>query len=478
MTPAASHSPQARPGARFPARLETLALFHAGLMVLLSSWGFGGNAPAVQTALTVLGLPALLLTLHELRRRRQEGATSRRTLLWLVPLLAFNGLTLAALLQPSLRSVTIEGAVQYVRLGVGLGWPSSARPDLALRELLLFDALVLPAFNLAWVVRTRSGLRALLLFCTLNVFVLGVLGTLQTLSGAGGLYFGTVPSPNPTFFATFIYHNHWGAFTLLCLGAAAGLLFHLHRRTGRHRLLHSPVPALSLVILAVAATVPLSSSRSSTALVFLLLGIAFLDALRRLGRGGPAAGPGRVRAGLLVATAVAGIAAVFWLAEPVLRVRAALTRSQLEQMREAGTIGARAQLYGDTWRMAADRLAYGWGLGSYGTVFAFYNSLESADRLPQHYEDAHSDWLESVAETGLLGTACRGLMLLVPLLAVRRWWRQGGPLPVYGLLGCGLVLAYAWVEFPFGNAAVILTFWLVFYASLRLIQLEAHARGA
>ncbi len=478
MMPSLSPKPSARPRSRFGGGLENLALVHAGLMVLVSSWGFGGNTPVMQTALTVLGLPALLLALLELRRRHREGTAPRRTLLWLLPLLAFNALSLTALLQPSLRAVTIEGAVQYFRRDVGTGWPSSARPDLALPELLLFNALILPAFNLAWVVRTRTGLRILFVVCTANLFVLGVLGTLQKLSGAGGLYFGTVPSPNPTFFATFIYHNHWGAFTLLGLSVAIGLLFHLRLRTADRGLARSPVPALILAVVVVAATAPLSSSRSSTALAGLLLGIAFFDALRRLRREGAGAGERRLRIVLLTSTALVGTAAVYWLAEPVLRVRATHTRAQIMQMREAGTIGARAQLYGDTWRMARDRLAFGWGLSSYGTVFPFYNAQESADRLPQHYEDAHSDWLESLAETGLLGTACRALMLLVPLLAVRRCWSQAGPLAVYGLIGCGLVLAYAWVEFPFGNAAVILTFWLIFYASLRLLQLEAHAREA
>ena len=32
--------------------------------------------------------------------------------------------------------------------------------------------------------------------------------------------------------------------------------------------------------------------------------------------------------------------------------------------------------------------------------------------------------------------------------------RPRSPLVLYPLFGCGLLAAYAWVEFPFGNAAV------------------------
>ena len=78
-------------------------------------------------------------------------------------------------------------------------------------------------------------------------------------------------------------------------------------------------------------------------------------------------------------------------------------------------------LYHDTWRMARERLLFGWGMGSYPVVFALYNSQESkVDRLPVIYHDAHSDWLQSVAELGLAGTALIGAAVALPALAMRR----------------------------------------------------------
>ena len=75
----------------------------------------------------------------------------------------------------------------------------------------------------------------MLFILTVNALLLAVMGTFQKLAGAPGLYFGLQPSPNEAFFATFIYHNHWGAFILLSTAAALGLLFHYARRTDHRR---------------------------------------------------------------------------------------------------------------------------------------------------------------------------------------------------------------------------------------------------
>ena len=127
--------------------------------------------------------------------------------------------------------------------------------------------------------------------------------------------------------------------------------------------------------------------------------------------------------------------------------------------------------------MARDRLAFGWGMGSYPVVFTFYNTQPAgADRLPHYYHDAHSDWLQGVAELGLAGTGLVGLLGLLPLLSLHGF-RRSGPLPRSLGAGCALVLLYAWVEFPFGSPAVVLAWWLCFFAAVRQGQLEAHAAG-
>ena len=94
--------------------------------------------------------------------------------------------------------------------------------------------------------------------------------------------------------------------------------------------------------------------------------------------------------------------------------------------------------------------------------------------MPFHHQ-SHSDWLQAPAELGVARTALVLLLGAVPLAALRRTGPTGA-LPGCLLAGCGLIALYAWVEFPFANPAVMLTFWLCFFTAIRYAQLDAHAR--
>jgi uncharacterized membrane protein len=43
--------------------------------------------------------------------------------------------------------------------------------------------------------------------------------------------------------------------------------------------------------------------------------------------------------------------------------------------------------------------------------------------------------------------------------------------PAYLLAGCGLILLYATVEFPLGNLAVVLTWWVCFFSAVHYARL-------
>jgi O-antigen ligase len=289
-----------------------------------------------------------------------------------------------------------------------------------------------------------------------------------------------VKSPQNYFFASFIYHNHWGAFTLLMTAICLGLIVH-HARSDRHRdFWHSPAFAGLVATFFLAASIPLSTSRSCTLLVLVLLGGAFLHwaghiVRQRRARNQTASGP------LLLAVLVllfAG-AAAYKLAQPIIEQRLAKTVEQINELRARGDFGGRQRLYRDTWHMARDKLWFGWGMASYPTIFYYYYNTQTSpiDRLPVFYYDAHSDWLQSLAELGVIGTVLIGLQGLVPLLSLRHH-RPWGPLPGYLFAGCALVLFYAWVEFPFGNPAVVLAWWLCFFAGIRYARLDARAEDS
>jgi O-antigen ligase len=452
--------------------LEALVLVHAAVMLALASWGFGGGIAWVRSALTALGAAAVVILLVHVRDRRQRGEPSPRALHWLWPFAGFNLLVVAASFTPGFREMLYGTETMLVPNEIPAWRPSSARPLLALRELALFDALFLPAFNVALVVRSRRGLRALLLFAGGNALVLSVFGTLQKLAHAPGLFFGLVKSPQVYFFASFIYHNHWGAFILLMIAASLGLVWHYARHGDGRDFFHRPAFGGLFAVLLLAATVPLSGSRSSTLLLGALLGGALLHVVARFVRrrrhresiAGPLLG--------ILGLVLVGAASVWYVARETIEARFDKTREQVAAMQERGGLGSRATLYADTWKMARAKPVFGWGMASYPHVFQLYNTqVSTADRLPVFYADAHSDWLQAVAEHGLAGTALLGLCAVLPVASLRRRHFRSA-LPAYLLGGCALVLLYAWVEFPFGNAAVVFAWWLGFFCAVRYARLD------
>jgi hypothetical protein len=65
-----------------------------------------------------------------------------------------------------------------------------------------------------------------------------------------------------------------------------------------------------------------------------------------------------------------------------------------------------------------------------------------------------------------------GLCGLVPLY-MRRHAVTRSPLVAYLLGGCGLLVLYAWLEFPFGNRAVVIFFWICFFSAVSYGKTES-----
>jgi O-antigen ligase len=253
------------------------------------------------------------------------------------------------------------------------------------------------------------------------------------------------------------------------------LRFHSQRRYSREELLHSPAPLIGVAIVMQALSAPLSGSRSTSMMMLLILAFALGHWMLLVFKRSRSSVAGKLRLsfGALVVFAALGTAA-YKLAEPVIEKRLSETREQIAALKTPETFGSRTVLYRDTWHMARDRWLFGWGMGSYPNVFYLYNSQQESpiDHLPMYFHDAHSDWLQALAELGFAGTLLIGLCGLIPLWRLRQHLGSS-PVSSYLLGGCALILLYAWVEFPFGNTAVVIAFWLCFFTALQYGRSES-----
>lgn len=450
--------------------LELATVLHVGGLLLLSTWFFGGGSAAARGWISAWGSLGIAITGFAWWTQRRANDGSLRPLRWAWPVVAFNVLVLASCLNPSFTEKFLEGESLLAHTGAKVpSLPSTIHPVTSLRHLWLFDALYVSALNLVLVIRQRRALRGLLLFAAANGVLLAVFGTLQKLT-SDGLFFGAVRSPNSRFFATFIYGNHWAALVVLLLGGAGGLVFHYWKRDDGSSQSRVRIFAGVASLLLMGITPLIAGSRAGTLLVLVLFVTYGVRTLYRIWKKRRALGELAFLplTGLFLC-AVIGIGSSVWLGRTMLRERWLDTQEQLRDRPLSG----RLALYHDTWRLVKDEPVFGWGLGNYSKAFMLLRPrpLEPRRQYERSYMDAHSDWLQALAEVGFVGTALLGWTGLLPLLSLRRWQYQSA-IAGYALFGCGLVLLYALVEFPFGNPAVVLAWWTCFFCAVQYARLQ------
>jgi O-antigen ligase len=126
------------------------------------------------------------------------------------------------------------------------------------------------------------------------------------------------------------------------------------------------------------------------------------------------------------------------------------------------TEAKRASMYRDTWRIFLDHPWWGTGLGTLQIVYPPYETLYDG-KVVNH---THNDYLEALAETGLLGGVCCAWFLAV---LARAAWRQvrephssfAGTLQLSGLVACSGFLTHSLVDFNLHIPANALLFLLM-----------------
>ncbi len=304
---------------------------------------------------------------------------------------------------------------------------ATAAPFLTRTELQLLLADILLLFLAAQAFRTLAEWRSFIWFVMIFGFLVAVFGILQHLTFNGKLYwfremrYGGIP------FGPYVNRNHFAGFAEMVIPASLVPL--VLGKVRRERM----VIVVLFAFVTIGALILSASRGGIVSLGVELVLILILLIFRRTSRRHALAGG---------AVVVLAMVLVSWIG-----VGQVLQRFSSFQSLEV-TEGKRASMRSDTWRIFLDHPWIGTGLGTLQTVFPPYESRYDS-KVVNH---THNDYLEALAETGLVGGLCCAWFLLVLVKeSLRKLSPASSPMEVSlhfsGLVGCIGLLVHSLVDF-------------------------------
>ena len=292
--------------------------------------------------------------------------------------------------------------------------------------------------------------RGLLWFLMSLSFFVSVFGILQHLTFNGKLFWFRTLRYGGYPFGPYVNRNHFAGFAELLIPLALVPL--VLGKVRRERLflvaIFAMVPIIALL---------LSASRGGIVSFAAELAMLFLLLLVR-----------RVRSrhmlvgGTIVLCAVLGVS---WIG-----VEKVLQRFSGEHSLDV-TVGKRASMRLDTWRIFMDHPVIGTGMGTLQQVFPPYETLYDS-KVVNH---THNDYLEVLAESGVLGGVCcawfLGILLFESLKGLADLGGSfGSALNLSGLVSCGGLLVHSLVDFNLRIPANALLFLVAAHLATARLQ--------
>jgi O-antigen ligase len=317
-------------------------------------------------------------------------------------------------------------------------------------DLLLLVSDLILLFLAVQAFRTLRDWRGFVWFGMVFGFLIGIFGILQHLTFNEKLYwvremhYGGIP------FGPYVNRNHFAGFVELILPLALVPLV-----LGRVRQERWPIVGLFAVV--PIGALFLSVSRGGIVSFGLELAVLALIMIQRRTMGKQLLAGAAV---LLVAVLM-----VSWLG-----VGQLLQRFSSFQSLEANA-GKRASMRRDTWQIFLHHPVTGTGLGTLQIVYPPYESLYDG-KIVNH---SHNDYLEALAETGVLGGVCCAWFLGVLFSESLRRVRQldnsfAGTLQLSGLVACTGFLVHSLVDFNLHIPSNAFLFFLMAHLTTSEIQ--------
>jgi len=320
-------------------------------------------------------------------------------------------------------------------------------------EFQLLLAYLIVVFLLSQAYQKPAHWRGFVWFLMVLGFCVSIFGILQYLTYNGQLYWFRTLRYGGYPFGPYVNRNHFAGFAELLIPVALVPL--VLGKVRRERLF-----LVSLFALIPMVALLLSASRGgivSFAMEMVILFVLLL--LRKLHSRYLMAG------GVLVLSA---LLAVSWIG-----IQQVLTRFSNTQILEV-TLGKRASMRHDTWKIFLDHPVLGTGLGTIQMVFPAYET-NFDNKVVNH---SHNDYLEALAETGVVGGLCCMWFLGVFYIDAVKGLSDletsfGATLNLAGLVACSGILVHSLVDFNLHTPANALLFFVA--AHLATTRLQAPA---
>lgn len=426
---------------------EKLTGLLVGATVVITAWGLAGKAEWARGLYVLLSIAAAASSIIISRR---DG---ERLNLWgFAPFGLFCVLVGISLVNLSFEAV--QGAALWFAREDWVRWlPTTVDRGVTWEEMLPWGAAMLLAGALRQAAMGHRAMRLLwagLLIHGLLLALVGVFFHLTTPSLVLGMYLDR----NGYHFASFAYRNHWAAYVVILVALALGFGMSAFRRWLSGRCRFDVVVPGGIVALLLAMTLFIPGSRSG---ILMVAGILLLVCLRMawvLFRQGGGRNYRWSLVGILIL--LLGVGGVgLKLNQGEINKHWERTERQIEGLM-SGQTDLRVRFSQDTFKMAMERPIWGWGVGSFRIIFPKFQGEYMRDDQGQptaQLHHAHNDWAEMMAEWGMAGMG----LFLVPLwMRLSAIWQSTSVLSRWGGgMGCGLILLYAWVEFPLHNPAVL-----------------------
>lgn len=458
---------------------ENLLLWIVSAHLIFLSWAFGGMVWWAEVVSLLFGLAAFVVALRPRNYTEDFSTTGNFRLLTWPKLVRFPIFWAGLLLLGYILIQALNPAWAYV--SDRRGWWMEARPHNAWlpagthtpfffgggqwRALIIYASGWLLVCAI-WIGFTRR--RTAQLFLTAlaaNGFALAVFALLQRLTTRTKMFWVWQP-PNDSFFGSFIYKNHAGAYFLLILALTTGLAAWYYLRGLRRLEKSNPAGLFVFFAALVAIDITISYARGATIAMLAFLTVALIAFVAFQLRN-----PQLLRKPMVIVLLLAGFLFFVRTSYEALSLGQAWERMEKLASPHESSVQTRLLASRATWDMVRENRWFGVGAGGFRYVFPRYQQRYPAifieNNTRQFWDHAHNDFLEFPAELGLCGIAMIVFGFGYWLFRLVRTYFWENPLSLFVAVGALMVTIHASTDFLFQNPAVLLT-WCALWPAVAL----------